>query len=155
MKMKAYIIDPEKREVKTVKYDGSIDTIKSLIGAEWFDCVRVHPSGDVFYVDDMGLYREPQWFFSFWGFTHPFAGKALVLGTDSEGGSITPQHYNVHTIEDALEWIDTDEARERAEKADEQRRAYIEENKQPGVEDIFISSTEIMNGQNYDEEKEE
>jgi hypothetical protein len=39
------------------------------------------------FVDENGLYREPQHFFTLSG-NGPFAGKALILGTDKEGNSV-------------------------------------------------------------------
>jgi hypothetical protein len=88
--MRAYLIDPIERRITEVDYDGNYKSIYKLIDCERFDCVRFSDNGDCAYVDDEGLFVENQGFFKIEGYPQPVAGKALVLGTDEEGGSVSP-----------------------------------------------------------------
>ncbi|WNL50720.1 hypothetical protein RPALISO_133 [Ruegeria phage RpAliso] len=48
--------------------------------------------GDVAYVDEEGLMRgDATHFVRIKGFVNPFAGRAIVMGTDAEGDSIAPR----------------------------------------------------------------
>lgn len=89
--MKAYLIDPWAKTVSEVEVDRSIDAIYAQIGVDCFCCVTISAGGDVLYVDDEGLFVEKQAFFSIITYPQPLAGKALCLGTDENGDSISPK----------------------------------------------------------------
>lgn len=86
--MKAYLIDPVSNQITEVAYSGDFRQIYEHIKAETFDVVTLH-SGDALFVDDEGLCK-PNSFFKARGIMQPLAGRALVLGTDEEGGSVEP-----------------------------------------------------------------
>lgn len=88
--MDAYLIDPFKREVTTVQYNGDYHHIYALIDCECFDIARINAKGDGIFVDDEGLFKEEQAFFIVKGYGNPLAGKGLVLGSDDEGNSVSP-----------------------------------------------------------------
>lgn len=91
--MLAYLIDVRRMEVQTVELSGDYREIYPLIGCETFTCVQINDKNDVIYVDDEGLLKDlkTQSFFMFKGYPQPLAGNGLILGTDDEGGSKSPE----------------------------------------------------------------
>lgn len=94
--MKAYLIDPFAKTVSEIEYDGNYTSIYKLISSEskkvdTFTCVNINEQEDTIFVDDEGLLGNlaTQYFFSFNG--NLLAGKGLVLGTNEEGESVSPQ----------------------------------------------------------------
>lgn len=87
--MKAILIDPDAKTVTDVECAKGIDAIYALIRCGTFDVVRVgHFAGEdqTMFVDDNGLYKKDQTFFTLNG-GGPFAGPALILGSDQRGES--------------------------------------------------------------------
>jgi len=93
---KAYLIDPEKKEVTEVFFSG-LDDIYRLTGCDCIDVARLS-AGEGIYVDDNGLLKEPEFFFWISGFyPHPLAGRGLFVGpVDRDGYEKNP----VTVIED-------------------------------------------------------
>lgn len=85
--MKAYLIDPFEKSINEVEYSGDYKDIYKLIDAQLFDVAYIDDNLAV-YVDDEGLFKNEQAFFQV-GYAI-LAGYGLVLGTDSEGNSISP-----------------------------------------------------------------
>lgn len=85
--MKAYLIDPFEKSINEVEYSGDYKDIYKLIHADLFDVVYIDDGIGVF-VDDEGLFKDNQAFFQV-GYAM-LAGYGLVLGTDDEGESISP-----------------------------------------------------------------
>ncbi len=83
--MKAYLIDPFKRDISVVEYTGNYKNIYEHIEAQTFDLVRINNAGDCIYVDDEGYYAEDKALFTIRGYKNPLVNKGLVLGTDEEG----------------------------------------------------------------------
>ena len=137
--MKAFLIDPEKRTITEVDYDGHHKSIYKLIGADLFDTVRLSGS-DVIFVDDEGLMKNPQHFFKLDGLTSPLAGKGLVLGTNNRGENISPKLVLLEDLQRWITFITRERAVTYAEQADEEARAYGK-----GKENfIHISAADIM-----------
>ncbi len=88
--MKAILIDPFAREVTEVEYNGNWRQISKLIGCDLFAPVGLS-SGDTIYVDDEGLFKQETAFFMHRHYPQPLAGKGLILGTDGDGESVTPE----------------------------------------------------------------
>jgi hypothetical protein len=86
--MKAFLINPMDKTVSEVDYSGDYKDIYKLIDAELFDVVYIDGNNCV-YVDDEGLFKNDQAFFQV-GYAM-LAGYGLVLGTDDEGNSISPE----------------------------------------------------------------
>jgi len=62
--------------------------ISPMIGCEIFTVARMSEKTDA-YVDDMGLYGNPNAFFIIkGGYPSPIAGNALLMDTDEEGESV-------------------------------------------------------------------
>lgn len=90
--MKAHLIDPANRTVTTVELPDSKDRLTAIyrhLQCDTFDVAGL-PNGDSVYVDDEGLLKPMQHFFAVRGMPEPFAGRGLVMGTDSRGHSINP-----------------------------------------------------------------
>jgi hypothetical protein len=91
--MKAYLINPTDRTIKTVKYDGDYRSIYKLCDFSTFTTVELTADGDTLFLDDEGLLKAPVYqFFGYRGFPNLLAGKGLILGTDDEGNSVEPKH---------------------------------------------------------------
>jgi hypothetical protein len=86
--MKAFLINPFDKTVSEVDYSGDYKDIYKLIDAELFDVVYIDGNNCI-YVDDEGLFKNEQAFFQV-GYAM-LAGRGLVLGTDDEGESISPE----------------------------------------------------------------
>lgn len=88
---KCFIIDPFSKTVTESKYCGDYRELYTLIDCDTFTAVGVNGEGDTLFLDDEGLINgKPQQFFAWLGYANPLAGKAVVLGTDNEGDSISP-----------------------------------------------------------------
>lgn len=95
--MKAYLIDPFNLLIHAVEHDGDHRDIQRHIGVDRLSAEIVGQvqteSGRVdvtLYVDDEGIYRQPQAWFTVAGFPEPIPGKALCLGTDYRGEAVEP-----------------------------------------------------------------
>ena len=89
--MKAYLIDPRKRKISKVDYNGDFHQICGLINADIFTAVCPFNNLDTIYVDDMGLYKEINHCFSVKcdnGKTQDLYGNGLILGTQKNGESM-------------------------------------------------------------------
>ena len=83
--MRAILIDPFTREITEVEHNDDFRQIYEFIGADAFDAARLE-DGQIIYVDDEGLFRDDQKFWSIEG--RVLAGKGLVLGVNAAGESI-------------------------------------------------------------------
>jgi hypothetical protein len=100
-KFTGILIDPEKKELSYVEYDGNYKSIYKLIEANLFDIVYLTDTETVF-VDEEGLLNNPRYFFTYEGF-QPLAGKGLILGTNDEGDSISTS-LKIEDIKDKIEF---------------------------------------------------
>jgi hypothetical protein len=89
--MKAYVINSTDKTVTEVEYVGDYTEIYKLGGFDNFECV--YPgNGDAIYVDGEGLLtcdEDTNWFALDGG--QALAGNGVVLGTDEEGESVSPE----------------------------------------------------------------
>ena len=58
-------------------------------GSTVFCCPFQFENGDAIYADDEALYRQQYGCFVIKGWKYPIVGNAIILGTDSEGDSIS------------------------------------------------------------------
>lgn len=103
--MKAYLIDPFKRDISVVEYTGNYKNIYEHIEAQTFDLVRINVEGDCIYLDDEGYYAEPKALFTVRGYQNPLVNKGLVLGTDEEGESVEPK-ITLEQLRELIEYPD-------------------------------------------------
>jgi len=88
--MRAYLIAPVDRAIIEVDYDGVYTNIYGFIKADTFDIATFNEQLDAVFVDDMGLFKEDQSYFTIKGYAQPLAGRGLVLGVGPEGESTPP-----------------------------------------------------------------
>jgi hypothetical protein len=98
--VRGILINPFDQTVKDVNILGNIQDIYLLTDCTTFDVVRLSESDDM-YVDDEGLLKDNR-YFSWSG--RNFAGKALIMGHDDEGNSISTT-YDLHEVIDRVEWL--------------------------------------------------
>lgn len=102
--MKAYLINPFKREVTEVEYEGDYRAIYPLIQADCFDIARLD-KGDGIYVDDNGLISgKHQEFFLFKDYPTPLAGYGLLLGSNDDGESTIP-HLTFEQVQSSVTFL--------------------------------------------------
>lgn len=147
--MKAYLIDPEKREITVIDHDDSLNGIYEAIQAKPIDTVQLNRWRDVAFIDDEGLYRSPQFFWRYQDYPNPIAGKALVLGTTSDGNSREPVAVNTYSLAEDITWLTPEEALDLAREAEEAHEKAMAERAPDGFHHIHMSSVEIMEGQEY------
>jgi hypothetical protein len=97
--IKAILIDPFACTITEVEYDG--DDYKQIYPLLSHESMKVntftcaYPSSlashDAVYVDDEGLFKNPQRFFLIPSNGQPLAGKGLVIGADDEGESTSAE----------------------------------------------------------------
>ena len=86
--MNAYLINPAARTISVVDTDFSLQHIYSLLGCSWITTAAGQLNGDIMYVDDNVSDDKHEAFrFGAW----EIYSKALVVGTDEEGESISPK----------------------------------------------------------------
>jgi hypothetical protein len=85
--MISYLIDPHKKKIKQVNYNGDFQSIYMHINSGMFDVISLY-QGESLFIDDMGLERQDQSFFIHKNYPTPIAGIGLLLGTDETGESI-------------------------------------------------------------------
>ncbi len=91
--MKAFLIDTPNKQITEVEYNGDWKTIKQHIHADCFTVVYIDPSvmPDCVFVDDEGLINgNPHGWFKIGTYEQPLRGYGLVLGTDADGDSVSP-----------------------------------------------------------------
>lgn len=104
--MKAYLIDPTKRSVDEIDYDGTLDSMYKLLDVQLVDAVVLNEFSDTVFVDDEGLLYSPEevmrrGFFHVHGYNQHLAGRGLVLGTDAKGASVSPV-ASIHAIRELV-----------------------------------------------------
>ena len=107
--MRAILIDPFKREITEVDYNGNFRQIYNYIHAECFTTVRVDETNHLF-LDDEGLFQYPdnqseQKCFFFASYPNPLAGYALCLGCDEEGSTV-PSSFDIELMRILIIWLD-------------------------------------------------
>lgn len=85
--MKAILINATKKTIEEVDVpsENTLKTWYSLIGCNLVTCAFYINETDSVLVDDEGLLKQPQHFFTYEGFHQPLAGSGLVVGCDEEG----------------------------------------------------------------------
>ncbi len=81
---KAILIDSKLRTVSLIEV-GDFRDIQRKIGCDCFTMAFDLPKHDICYVDDEGLFSNPETFFTYEGAHQPFAGNGIICGGDSEG----------------------------------------------------------------------
>ena len=85
--MKAILIDVENRVVKEIDIDKGIDAMYSALKCDCFTIAHSLPKRDSIFVDDEGLLKPQDFFFTYEGAHQPFAGNGLIMGCKANGDS--------------------------------------------------------------------
>lgn len=107
--MHAIIIDPHARTIEAVDYSGDYHDALKIIDCDLICTLDLTREGDTLYLDDEGLFKQEQAFFSIEGYPNPLAGKALCVGSDGKGGD-APTNVTVELLRGGVRWIEPDEA---------------------------------------------
>jgi hypothetical protein len=106
--IRAYLINPYKRQITEVPYDGDLVTAYKLLDCDIVEAAVVDPTQegepDIVYVDEEGLLKGPQFFFKLAGNEQPLAGKGLVVGSDSEGNDCDAR-LPIERIRQLVTWM--------------------------------------------------
>lgn len=82
MKIKAFKIDSLNKQIIELQIEPSLKVFYEVIGCSCVDVIRPVALGtDVIYIDDEGLYKDPEGAFSIRGLYGVFSGNGLVVGT--------------------------------------------------------------------------
>jgi len=86
------IIHPVKQKLWIEHTYGPVDfqTYRDLIGCSMITFVRLYDNGDGVYLDDEGLYADPQHFWMHRNYPQPLCNKGVFIGVDDEGESTVP-----------------------------------------------------------------
>ena len=113
--MKALKINVVTQQVEEIEFNDWRD-IAPAIGNECtnFECPVSFDNEDTLYCDEEGLFHTVEGGFMMKNWDYPIVGNALLIGTDSEGGSV-----NVKTTKEELfnliKWVSKDEANDYAD----------------------------------------
>tara|TARA_Y100000114_G_C11637060_1_gene267327 strand:+ start:200 stop:541 length:342 start_codon:yes stop_codon:yes gene_type:complete len=100
--MKLLLINPFEQTVKAVKSTGDLEDIYNLLDCNTIDAIGIDQQ-NVLYIDDCGLLKNDQRYFSING--KVLAGNGLVIGFDDEGDSIDTS-LNIDDLQ--IEWLPKD-----------------------------------------------
>lgn len=83
--MYGILIDPDKQEVREVEFDGKLESFYKLLDCDLIDRVAYDDHNDIV-LDDEGLYKGHENFFSVEGVEGRYVGKAIIVGVNEEEG---------------------------------------------------------------------
>ena len=117
--MKAYYIDPVLEFVAEVNYSGNYKDIYKWIRAKTFDVVNLNGYGDGLYVDDEGVLKTRNYYYSLpvYRFNRDtsdgrmgeyvmqtYAGRSIIIGLDSKGDSDDVKGLKFALLKDRIKW---------------------------------------------------
>lgn len=96
-----YLIDPERRTIEAVQIEerrgaetprDGWDHIRELLGYgdKSLSWGNINQHGDHIWCADDGLQNGPCFAFRIYGYRHPLAGRAIIIGSDTWGESTSP-----------------------------------------------------------------
>jgi hypothetical protein len=102
-----YLIDPERQCVEVVDLDAEdpLARTRDLIGARGLDHSIISDMRDSIWVDEHGLLNgKPIYAFKLPVQRDPYAGKAVIIGTDERGAPQAP-HIPLEIIREHADWL--------------------------------------------------
>lgn len=85
--MKAFWIRPGAMSIEMVECNGLAD-MQRMVGG-YIEVAHRFPNGDIVFVDEEGLLKEPSLWFEIAGAHQTFAGNGLVTGPEDAEGKLT------------------------------------------------------------------
>jgi hypothetical protein len=104
--VRAILIDPRLRRIIDVELgeENELAEMRRLIGAETLDHQRISDMRDYIWVDGAGLLRGACWAFKLRSMG-PFAGTAIIIGSDPAGETREP-FVKLVMIQNDIDWLD-------------------------------------------------
>lgn len=98
--MNAFLIDPVRRLIEPVEIDGSIESIRALIGFPHVDADEIGgDGGDRLYLDEECYLRSDKTAGRFQLDTlAPVSGRGVVTGAPREGGGVGPPKVTLDAL---------------------------------------------------------
>ena len=105
-KVKALIIDPFLQNIYEKMFTkGNITQIQEAVGGNYFTSAGTFDNFDVLYVDDEGLFKDDQKFFTLSELSsQPLAGIGVVMGGDRETGETEDVKISEVDLALKVEW---------------------------------------------------
>lgn len=105
-KVKALIIDPFLQNIYEKMFTkGDITQIQEAVGGNYFTSAGTFDNFDVLYVDDEGLFKDDQKFFTLLELnSQPLAGVGVVMGGDRETGEAEDVKISEVDLALKVEW---------------------------------------------------
>lgn len=101
--MRAILINPENKTVTEIDIGkGELEDLYRAIDCTCICMPLRFDNGDFLVMDDEGLLKESNYFWHFKGATQVLAGKAIIVGPETEDGDILPVRSSV---EEVAEWV--------------------------------------------------
>ena len=115
--MKAIRIDAKNKRIEVVDLGPELSDIYNHLDCTTFTVAypqTVEPVSDVIYVDDDGLFRNPEdllgaFFIDIYP-AQPLFGHALIVGSDDEGGNADVT-FTIEQISDMVQFLEPDEVK--------------------------------------------
>lgn len=102
--MKALLINSENKTISEIEIEEGIKPIYDALGCTTFAVPLVYPNKDAMYVDDEGFFKHQSGSFMFPNWSYPLLGKALILGTDKYGNSVSVKTTKEELLKD-IQWF--------------------------------------------------
>ncbi len=97
--MKAFLIDPTRKNIEAVDIANGLDDVKKLIGFDTVDSDEIDSNGDRLYFDEeCFLRREPCIGRFKVDSLAPVAGKGLIVGTLNSGAAFKGVEVTAETL---------------------------------------------------------
>lgn len=114
--MRAYLINPEVKEITEVDYTGNYKNIYEHIQADMFEGIPVEATGDTIFVDEEGLLKPQEHFFKLSTYHQPVAGRGLVLGLEPESGDSCEPKCTIEYLEENIAFMSLADVRGQVQK---------------------------------------
>lgn len=97
-KMKGILIDVVNKEIKAIEFSSTQD-LHNLLGG-YLECAYAWRNGDILYVDENGLQKDPQhWFLIHERADQLLAGNGVIVGREyNDDGDTHPPFHTVDQV---------------------------------------------------------
>ena len=95
--IKGIVIDPNTQTVEEVQVQNNLEGYYELLGCDLIDRVAVDDYNDLI-VDDEGLYKSPEVFFSIDGVEGYYVGKSVIVGVNEREGEWTDTSVDINQL---------------------------------------------------------
>ena len=109
--MRALIINAKDRTVTETDIDGSLDSLQKIVGGLIEPVTQGLDDDHHCYVNEDGLFENPQHFFMFEGGHQPLAGNGVILSS-TEDGDEAPCTLPLHWVKQRVTFMDLAAARD-------------------------------------------